>query len=126
MLATFFARQRLTSLLHDEPNNRQRGRGVHPPRAKQKVGNESDHHNQRQPAASDALDGICSHCPAAKLGRYLELAPREQSHDGDCQQRDNQSGEGKSLAVSRPQGVIVESVPNRTLSRIEEVGAGVS
>ena len=34
VLATFFARQRLTSLLHDEPNNRQRGRGVHPPRAK--------------------------------------------------------------------------------------------
>src|SRR5271166_6985319 len=63
----FFASPRFPTFLDQKPDNHQRAERVNPPRSKHSLSNEADHHDDRQPAAGNALHGIGSHCAASKF-----------------------------------------------------------
>src|SRR5271166_5510437 len=99
----FFASPRFPTFLDQKPDNRKRPERVNPPRSKHSLSNEADHHDERQPAAGNALRGIRLHCAASKFIGKGDFAPSEIAHNGNGKHADSKAGDGELRALMLPQ-----------------------
>src|SRR5208283_1529331 len=73
------------------------------PCSKHRLSNEADHHDERQPAAGNALHGISPHCAASKFIDKGDFAPCEIAHNGNGKHADSKAGDGELRALMLPQ-----------------------